>query len=193
MRQYTKEGDLTMSLVRFTAPADSKGTALLTHETKAGEESRWLYLSELRQVKQIAGSSKSTSFKGSELAYEDLAVDTLDKYDYKLLGSAKAGGRECWHVERTARFPDSGYGKSAACFDKEHGYLLEVAYQDKAGEKLKQARFGGYQQVKGKWRPAVMEMVNLQTKKKTVLKSGNYQLGVDLPGDLFTTGQLQKQ
>src|SRR5688572_10264748 len=88
LKQFTLEGDPTMSLIRFVAPPDSNGTALLTHEAKNGDEARWLYLSDLRQVKQISGSNKSSSFKGSEFAYEDLALDTLDKYDYQLLGSA---------------------------------------------------------------------------------------------------------
>ncbi len=193
LKQFTLEGDKTMSLIRFVAPPDSNGTALLTHESKGGEEARWLYLSDLRQVKQISGSNKSSSFKGSEFAYEDLALDTLDKYEYEMLGSATIDGRPCWHVARKAKFPDTGYSKTEACFDKENGYVLEVIFHDRAGKKLKHAKASGYTQINGKWRPSVTEVVNVQTKKRTVLKNENYKIGVKLSENLFTLSQLQKQ
>jgi hypothetical protein len=193
LKQFTLEGDTTMSLIRFIAPPDSNGTALLTHESKNGDEARWLYLSDLRQVKQISGSNKSSSFKGSEFAYEDLALDTLDKYDYTMLGSAKIGGRDCWHIARKAKFPDTGYSKTEACFDKEHGYVLEIIFHDRAGKKLKHAKASDYTKINGKWRPGVTEVVNVQNKKRTVLKNGNYKVGISLSPNLFTLSQLQKQ
>ena len=66
MKQFAIEGrkandNETKSLIRFIAPPDSKGTALLTHEKLGKEESRWLYLSETRQVKQISRPTRSTA------------------------------------------------------------------------------------------------------------------------------------
>ena len=198
LKNFNREGavdssGITRGLIRFVGPPDSKGTALLTHEPKRGEESRWLYLSETRQVKQIGAGSKSASFKGSELSYEDMSNETLEKYDYKLLGEAKLGGRSCWRVESKAKFSGSGYSRSITCYDKKEGYALKIEFFDKAGERLKTMLIKGYRKVQGKWRPGVSQVTNHQTGRKTVLKTGNYKLKVKLPARMFTVAQLQRQ
>jgi hypothetical protein len=198
MKQFGTEGtkangNTTKTLIRFIAPPDSKGTALLTHETKGKEESRWLYLSETRQVKQIGGGSKSAPFKGSEIAYEDLNTDILDKYEYKNLGAVKVGGRPAWKVEMTPKFSDSGYSKVINYYDQEHSYPVQAEFYDKAGKLLKTSRTAGWKQIQGKWRSSVMEVKNVQTRRKTMLKSGNHKLKLKLSSKMFTVSQLQKQ
>jgi outer membrane lipoprotein-sorting protein len=197
LKQFAVEGtkdngNTTKSLIRFLAPADSKGTALLTHEVKNGSESRWLYLSETRQVKQIAGSAKSAAFKGSEFSYEDMSVDTLDKYEYKLLGEKTVNGRKCDQVERIAKYEDSGYSKSIVCFDKENPYIDQVEFYDKGGKLVKVSTVGEYKKVDGRWRSHFSEIKNVQTNKRTTLKGANIKLQQKLSDQLFTTAQLQK-
>src|SRR5688572_16112108 len=130
-------GRVAKTLIRFLDPPDTKGTALLTHEKKSGEENRWLFLSETKQVKQIAGASKSSSFKGSEFSYEDLAIDTLDKYEYQLIGEKAVEGRAAFQVEAKPKFADSGYSKLVTYYDKEHSYVVRTEFYDKAGQLLK--------------------------------------------------------
>jgi outer membrane lipoprotein-sorting protein len=185
-------GDVTKSLIRFLDPPDSKGTALLTYEKKGAEADRWLYLSETRQVKQIAGASKSAAFKGSEFAYEDMGGQGLDMYEYKLLGETKEDGADCYDVEIKAKYSDSGYSKHESCFDKTRFVVLRTKFYDKAGKLLKVAAFKNYKQIDGKWRAHASEMNNVQTKKKTIVKTGNIKLGLALSENLFTVSQLQK-
>lgn len=199
MRQLALEAapdndDTTMTLIRFLAPPDTKGTALLTHEKKnSSSESRWLYLSETRQVKQIGGSSKSASFKGSEFAYEDMTTEGLEKFDYKNLGDAKVDGRDCWKVEAKPKYQDSGYSSLTHYFDKENGYVLQSEFFDKSSKLLKRLNVKNYKKFSGKWRGTYAEMVNHQTKRKTITKSGNYKLGMKLSKKMFSVSQLQKQ
>jgi hypothetical protein len=197
MKQFAIEGtkangDETKSLIRFIAPPDSKGTALLTHEKEGKEETRWLYLAETRQVKQIGGGSKSASFKGSEFSYEDLTADSLDRYDYKNLGSAKVGGQDCWKIQSTPKFPGSGYTKTVAYFHKEHLYVMKTDFYDKSGALLKVGTADKFKKVQGYWRAFYSVMENVQTKRRTVMKFGNYKLKLKLSDKMFTVSQLQK-
>ncbi|MEQ8275935.1 MAG: outer membrane lipoprotein-sorting protein [Deltaproteobacteria bacterium] len=193
-REGAKQSDgTTKSLVRFTGPADAKGTALLTHEQKNGQESRWLYMAETRRVKQIGSGSMSASFKGSEVSYEDMTLEALDKYDYRLLGDHRLGKRDTWKVEARPKFADSGYSRTVTYYDKKAGYPLKTEFYDRAGKPLKTMLVKGYQRVKGKWRPSKSQIKNVQTKRKTVVTSGGYQLGIDLPDRMFTVAQLQRQ
>jgi len=189
----SKENDnTTKSMIRFLAPADSKGTALLTHEQEGKDERRWLYLAETRKVKQIGSGSRSASFKGSEFAYEDMSSDVLDKYDYKLIGEQKFKNRPCHLIERKPKFGDSGYSKVVTCFDKENDYVLESKFYDKAGKLMKVLHVGGYKKVSGKWRAHMVNMQNVQTKKRTAIKTGKYKFPIKLSDRMFTVSQLQK-
>lgn len=196
MMQLTKEGNAKTagpkSLIRFTDPPDTKGTALLTHEAIRGDDDRWLYLSESRQTKRISGGNKSASFKGSELSYEDLSLTVVPRYEWKLLGEKNVNGVDAFEVERTAKFEASGYKRSIVYFHKEHFYPVQVRYFDLAGQPLKVSNFKDYKQYDGKWRAHHAEVVNVQTKRKTVLEAPKYELGVELPDGLFTTANLAK-
>ena len=185
--------DTTKSLVRFLGPPNEKGTALLTHEKPGGDESRWLYLAETRQVKQIASSDKSASFKGSEIAYEDMAIDTLDKYDYKLLGEEKLDGKDMYKIERTPKFADSGYKRVISWFDKTDLYIVQSHFYDKADKLLKTGVYGKFKAYNGLWRGHKADVTNVQTNRKTTVINGAYKVGLKLSDRLFTPSQLQKQ
>lgn len=195
---FNREGSndpegVTRSLVRFNGPPSTKGTALLTHEPPRGHENRWLYMSETRRVKQIGSGSKSASFKGSEVSYEDMAVEALDKYDYRLVGEHMLGDRATWKVESTPKFAESGYQKKITYYDQENGYPLKVEFFDRAGRPLKVMLVKGYEKVRGKWRPKRSQITNVQTKRKTVVTTGGHQLNLTLPDRMFTIAQLQRQ
>jgi hypothetical protein len=66
-------GDKTLLI--FRDPPDVRGTTLLTHENRGGDDDQWLYLPALRRSRRIGSSNKASSFVGSELAYEDLAPE----------------------------------------------------------------------------------------------------------------------
>lgn len=187
-----KNGNQTYTLIRFIAPPDSNGTALLTHEKKGEDESRWLYLAETKQVKQIGGGSKSASFKGSEITYEDLNTETLDKYEYKNLGEEIVDGRKTWKIESVAKFAGSGYSKGISWYDQENTYVVKAEFYDKAGALLKRGVTKGWKQIQGKWRAHFSEIKNAQNGRKTIMKSGNFKLNIKLSDKMFTVSQLQK-
>jgi hypothetical protein len=197
MQQFAVEGtkennEETKSMIRFTSPPDSKGTALLTHEKKGESENRWLYLAETRQVKRIGGGSKSASFKGSEISYEDMNSDTLDKYSYKNLGAETVAGRKTWKIESQAKFTGSGYSKVISWYDQEHYYVHKAEFYDKAGGLLKTSLSKGWKKFQGKWRAQWSEVKNVQTGRSTIVKNGKFKLKLKLSPKMFTLSQLQK-
>ena len=79
------------SLIVFDAPADVKGTAVLSHAKPGDEDDQWLYLPSTRRVKRIASSNRTGSFAGSEFSFEDLTGNDGRKYGWKLAGTAPCG------------------------------------------------------------------------------------------------------
>jgi hypothetical protein len=87
-------GDKTLLI--FKDPPDVRGTTLLTHENRGDDDDQWLYLPALRWSRRIGSSNKSTSFVGSELAYEDLAPNEVTKHQYKYLREETLDGVPVW-------------------------------------------------------------------------------------------------
>src|SRR5574341_1158535 len=77
---------LTKTMIIFLAPADVRGTGLLTWEQKAREDDQWLYLPASGKERRIAASGKKNKFMGTDFAYEDLRPENLDTHTYNLLG-----------------------------------------------------------------------------------------------------------
>ena len=169
-------GDGDRSRIEFEAPADVKGTRMLTWTHKQGDDDQWLFLPAINRVKRISAGSKSGSFMGSEFAYEDLGSQELDKYKHKLVGEEVLAGRKSWKIERKPLDARSGYSKQVQWIDQQYMAPLKVEYFDRKGELLKTATFTKYQKY-GKWfRADVLTMVNHQTKKESHLTWTNHKL-----------------
>lgn len=65
-------GDQTKSLAVFHTPAEVKGTAFLAFTYKGKRADQWLYLPELKRVRQITAGARKEKFVGTDLTYHDL-------------------------------------------------------------------------------------------------------------------------
>jgi hypothetical protein len=186
------EGD--KQKVVFREPPDIKGTALLTHENRTGDDDQWLYLPALRRIKRIASSTKASSFVGSELTYEDLSPRDLSKYRYKFLRDDTVDGVPVWVVESVPLFKDSGYSRRELFVQKDNHQTLRVDFYDRKGELLKVARFDGWSKVDGRWwRARMIGMDNVQTRKSTRLETIERKIGSGLKSRDFTTRALERE
>src|SRR5262245_59794618 len=61
-------GDEQKSIVFFQTPAEVKGTAFLAFTHKGRSADQWLYLPELKRVRQITARSRNESFVGTDLS-----------------------------------------------------------------------------------------------------------------------------
>jgi len=187
-------GDGDKSLSIFDTPKDVKGTAFLSFSHKEGDDEQWLYLPALKRVKRINSRNKSGSFMGSEFAYEDIASQEVEKYNYKHLREDEYNGQLCYVGES---YPvdkkNSGYTKRITWMDKAEYRVLKVDYYDRKESLLKTLIINGYQQYLGKyWRADSMEMINHQTGKSTSLVWTNYSFQTGLTDKDFNSTSLKR-
>jgi hypothetical protein len=187
-------GSDEQSLMLFIWPADLKGTKLLTYNHRNQADDQWLYLPSVQRVKRISGSrSRSGSFMGSEMAFEDLTnVWWIQKYTYDYLKDQKVGSRDTWVVDRVPKDKDSGYSKQTLWIDKEYLTALRIQYYDRKGKLLKTADFKSWKKYGNKWRADRVEMVNRQTGKKTNVVWKSRKMGVSLAEDEFSSDSLPR-
>ena len=187
------EADGDKSLIVFNRPRDVKGTAMLTHSHKVGDDDQWLYLPALKRVKRISSSNKAGSFMGSEFAYEDMTSQEIEKYSYRWLRDEPCGEMTCWVSERSPVDKKSGYTRQVSWVDQEEYRVWKVEYYDRKKLHLKTLTVPSHQQYLGKyWRADEMVMVNHLTGKSTRLIWQNYKFGADLDDSDFTKVSLKR-
>lgn len=189
--EVDNDGDKSMSI--FDTPPDVKGTAFLSYTHALKSDDQWLYLPALKRVKRISSRNKSGPFMGSEFAYEDIASQEVEKYNYKFIRDDEYEGRKVFVVERYPAYKYSGYTKTVTWIDKEMYQPLKIDFYDRKKTLLKTLTPKDYKQYLGKYyRASKMIMVNHVSKKKTTLEWSNYKFDNGLTDRDFDRNSLKR-
>ena len=191
-RNTATEGDLAR--IRLQAPADVRGTILLTHaNVEPIDDDQWLYLPSTRRVRRISSSNRTGKFLSSEFSYEDMGGSELEDNHYEWLRDTTCPGANDLRCHVVTAYPKneaSGYSKRVIWLDTAEYRVYQSEYYNRAGKIEKRLTISGYTNYAGHWRPALMQMINLQTKRQTDMHWQNYRFGISLPAGVFSPQQL---
>lgn len=192
-------GKTEKRLIRFLAPADVKGTGLLTYDYEKKDDDIWFFLPALRKTRRIVSSQKAKNFMGSEFTYADITPGSVDDFKYKRLRSDRADGTDCWVVQSTPRTKeiarDNGYSRRVAWFGKKDHVVRKALIYDLRGRLLKTltaTRVKEIDPAKKRYRSLKMTMVNAQNKRSSVLDVAQIKLRKQIPDKYFTTRYLER-
>src|SRR5213593_3896521 len=103
--QYDRIGShgSSKAVLRFTAPAEVKGVALLVLYHPDRSSDQWMWTPALNRDRRIALQDRSTRFFGTDFSFEDLEERDTNQFDFKLLGEESIDGASCWRVQSTPR------------------------------------------------------------------------------------------
>ncbi len=179
-------------MVVFDSPKDIRGTALLSYSYKVATDDQWLWLPAIKRVKKITSRNRSGPFLSSEFAFEDLALQEVEKFTYRLLESGADERGEFYLVERTPVDDYSGYSRQLVRLDSEELRIERIDYFDRRKRPLKTLTISGYERFEEQyWKPGVMMMENLQTGRSTKLTWREYRFGIGLDAERdFSTNSL---
>jgi hypothetical protein len=193
------DGATEKRLIRFLAPADVKGTGLLTFDYEDKDDDMWLFMPALRKTRRIVSTEKAKNFMGSEFTYADMTPPVLDDFTYTLLGEKEQGGIDCWEIEVIPANEDvadeNGFSKRVVCIEKQDFVLRHASYYDLDGELQKELEVLEIQEVDTtlhRFRPTHMVMTNLQNERKSVLKVDKIAFSPDVKDEFFTTRYLER-
>ena len=186
-------GDGDKSLLIFKTPLDVKNTVFLSHSHKKKDDDQWLFLPALKRVKRISSSNKGGSFMGSEFSYEDMGSREIEKYTYQYIRDDKYKGRAVFILEQTPKDARSLYSKSLVWMDQKEYIPWKIQYFNRRNKHLKTMIYRKYKKYLNKyWRPAEMYMLNLRTKKSTILGWKNYRFRANISARDFNPRGLAK-
>src|SRR5881296_2502750 len=91
------------AVLRFTAPAEVKGVALLVLNHPDRSSDQWMWTPAINRERRIALQDRSTRFFGTDFSFEDLEERDTNQFDYKMLGDEPIDGASCWKLQSTPR------------------------------------------------------------------------------------------
>lgn len=185
------EGDKSITI--FHEPRDIAGTAFLSFTHIDQPDDQWLYLPALKRVKRIASANQSSSFMGSEFAYEDLLSDEVEKFDYRWLRDEPCGELVCFVLERRPRYEDSGYSKQVIWIDQAEYRTFKTEYYDLRDRHEKTLTLDAHRLYLDRfWRAHELRMENHLTEKLTLLLFENYEFQTGLTDQAFDPSALRR-
>jgi hypothetical protein len=175
------------TLLRFTAPAEVKGLALLIVNHADRESDQWMWTPAIQRERRIAVQNRSTRFFGTDFSFEDLEERDTHQFDYKLVG--EDGG--AWKIEAHPKTKSSQYTSSLLWVRKNNYVVAQI--ENYAKDKLvRRLKYTDVAKVDGIWTPRLVEAYDALRDGTTILKLERLEYNVPLkPGD-FTVEAMRK-
>lgn len=179
-------------ILRFTAPAEVKGVAVLVvnHPERASDQ--WMWTPSLARDRRIAFQDRSTRFFGTDFSFEDLEERDVQQYEYKLHGEEKCGNTACYKIEsRPRKTKASQYTHSFVWVEKERLLIVKVEGLNK-DRLIRRITYTDHQQVQNIWTPLSIEVEDVGRKSKTVMRTDKLQYNIPLKEEMFTLQALRR-
>jgi len=181
------------SVLRFTAPAEVKGVALLVvnHPDRASDQ--WMWTPAIERDRRIALQDRSTRFFGTDFSFEDLEERDVNQYDYAVRGEEIVDGAPCWRIESTPKQSKSSQYTRSMVWVRKDNYAfarIENFVKDQAVRRL---AYSDIQNIQGIWTARQLEMTDVRRGSRTRLSLDKLQYEVPLSDEDFTLQALRRQ
>jgi hypothetical protein len=180
------------SVLRFQAPAEVKGVALLVVNHPDRSSDQWMWTPAIARERRIAMQDRSTRFFGTDFSFEDLEERDTDQFDFKLLGEDAIDGAACWKIEsRPKKTKVSQYTHSYVWIRKDN-YVAAQIENYKNTALVRRARYTDVQRVQNLWTAHTIEMTDISRNSRTILKIEKLQYNVPMKDEDFTLQAIKR-
>jgi len=181
------------SVLRFIAPAEVKGVALLVvnHPDKSSDQ--WMWTPAIARERRIALQDRSTRFFGTDFSFEDLEERDVNQFDYRFLAEETVDGAACWKIESKPRQTKvSQYTHSHVWVRKDNHVFVQIENYKKT-QLVRRAKYSDIARVQNIWTAQSIEMLDLGRKSRTILKIEKLQSNIPMKDDDFTLQAIRRE
>src|SRR5438094_4989300 len=180
-------------VLRFTAPPEVKGVALLVLNHPDRSSDQWMWTPAINRERRIALQDRSTRFFGTDFSFEDLEERDTNQFDYRLLGDETIDGALCWKVEsKPKQTKISQYTHSLVWVRKDNYAFAQIQNYNK-DQLVRRARYSDIRNVQGIWTAHSIEMQDMKRNSRTILKIEKLQYNLPMKDDAFTQRALRRE
>ena len=192
--QYDRIGShgSSKAVLRFTAPAEVKGVALLVINHPDQSSDQWMWTPAINRERRIALQDRSTRFFGTDFSFEDLEERDTNQFDYRLLGEEAVDGAVCWKIESQPRQTKVSQYTHSLLWIRKDNYVLSRIENYKKDQLVRSASYSDIRNVQGIWTAHNIEMRDVKRNSRTVLKIERLQYNLPMKGDSFTVQAFRR-
>ncbi|MCH8496277.1 MAG: outer membrane lipoprotein-sorting protein [Balneolales bacterium] len=181
--------DTQKTLVRFNAPADVRGTGLLTI-SESGEEVQRLFLPALNRIQTISSSQRSDRFMGSDFTYEDMGDQNPDDFDFTVISKDSESNIMVVKGVRTA---PASYAYAHFEINTERYVLMKATYFDDSDTEIRELTTENIVEITTDvWRANKLTMRDIKANRYTVLEWKSRSIDEPIADVIFTERNLQR-
>lgn len=181
------------AVLRFTAPAEVKGVALLivNHPDRASDQ--WMWTPAIQRERRIAFQDRSTRFFGTDFSFEDLEERDIEQYDYELDGDDSIDGLACWRITSRPRRTKSSQYTSSTVWVRQDIYAFRRVENFVRGDLVRRLEYARFELVQGIWTARRLEMTDLRRNSRTILTFDRLAYGVPMNELDFTLQAIRRE
>ncbi len=181
------------SVIRFTAPSEVKGVALLIVNRPDRASDQWMWTPALERDRRIALQDRSTRFFGTDFSFEDLEEREAAQYEHELLGEESINGAGTWKIQAIPKpSRSSQYTKSIVWISKDNYVTVRIDSYVK-DRVVRRLELSDLRAVGGIWTAHDTVMTDLTRNTRTRLRLDKIEYNLPFKEDDFTLQALRRQ
>ena len=192
--QYDRLGAYgnSRSALRFVAPPEVKGVALLVinHPDRASDQ--WMWIPAQERDRRIALQDRSTRFFGTDFSFEDLEERDIDQYDYKLSGDDTVDDAPCWKIESHPRDGKTSQYTSSILWVRKDRYFLVRTDNFNRDRLIRQITYRDVESIDGIWTARTVAVLDTTRNSQTLLTLDKVKYNLPMRDADFTRENLSK-
>jgi hypothetical protein len=181
------------AIIRFTAPAEVKGVALLIVNHPDRSSDQWMWTPAIERDRRIALQDRSTRFFGTDFSFEDLEERDVDQYDYSLIGSEVVDNADCWKIQAVAKQAKSSQYTKSVIWVRKDNYAYARVESFGGDQLLRRLSYSRITNIQGIWTAQELMMVDLKRGSYTRLVLEKVEYNLPLKDDDFTLQAIRRQ
>jgi outer membrane lipoprotein-sorting protein len=181
------------SVIRFTAPAEVKGVALLVVNYPERASDQWMWTPAIERDRRIALQDRSTRFFGTDFSFEDLEERDVNQYDYALLGEEAVDGTACWKIESLPKQSKSTQYTKSVVWIRKDNYAFARIESFVKDQVVRRLNYSDIRNVQGMWTAHQLTMADLKRGSSTRLTLDHVEYNAPLKDDDFTLQAIRRQ
>jgi hypothetical protein len=181
------------TVLRFTAPPEVKGVALLILNHPDRSSDQWMWTPAIARERRIALQDRATRFFGTDFTFEDLEERDVDQFDYRLLGEETLEGDPCWKIESRPQQRKVSQYTSSIVWVRKSTYTLAQIENYKDERLVRRAKYRELEKVQGIWTARQIEMADLTRNSRTILRIENLKYNLPMRDENFTLQALRRE
>jgi len=146
-----------------------------------------------KDTKKIMFFTYPGDVKGTgDFTYNDMSMRNVDEEKHQLLREENLGGHRCWVVQSIPNDKDEIYARRVTWIRQDCLMAVKAEYYDKLNKLHRRLTISNIDKVQGFWTMHLMQMENVQTGHKTVIRMDNQRFNIKVAPNLFTVSKLEK-